>query len=107
MKTDPRVKSRTQKSADVAISQMLQYNRGLKPKWTPKPETVIQRKTTTKKKKYKKVRKTKPSVSVDTEVLKVLGLSFMCFCAVSIAFYSMYENFVRTPVVRVMPELDK
>jgi len=106
MKTDPRVKSRTQKSADVAISQMLQYNRGLKPKWTPKPETVIQRKTTTKKKKYKKVRKTKPSVSVDTEIIKVLGLSFMCFCAVSVAFYSMYANFVETPVVRVMPELD-
>ena len=106
MKTDPRVKSRTQKSADVAISQMLQYNRGVKPKWTPKPETVIQRKTTTKKKKYKKVRKTKPSVSVDTEIVKVLGLSFMCFCAVSIAFYSMYANFIATPVVRVMPEVD-
>ena len=93
MKTDPRVKTRTQKSADVAISEMLRYNRGLKPKWVPKPETVIERKT-------------KPSVSVDTEIVKVLGLSFMCFCAVSIAFYSMYANFVETPVVRVMPELD-
>ena len=106
MKTDPRVKTRTQKSADVAISEMLRYNRGLKPKWVPKPETVIERKTTTKKKKYKKVRKNKPSVSVDTEIVKVLGLSFVCFCAVSIAFYSMYANFVETPVVRVMPELN-
>lgn len=106
MKTDPRIKTRTQKSADVAISEMLRYNRGLKPKWTPKPESVIQRKTTTKNKKYKKVRKTKPSISVDTELVKVLGLSFMCFCAVSIAFYSMYTNFAQAPVVRVMPELE-
>ena len=69
-------------------------------------ETVIERKTTAKKKNTKKVRKTKPSVSVDTEIVKVLALSFMCFCAVSIAFYSMYANFVETSVVRVMPELD-
>ena len=107
MKTiDPRVRSRTQKSADVAISEMLRYNRGLKPKWTPKPETVIERKITTKKKKYKKARKSRSSVSVDTEIIKVLSLSFICFCAVGIAFYSIYANFAQAPLVRVMPELE-
>lgn len=94
MKTDPRVKSRTQREADKALSEMLQNNRGLKPKWTP-PKAKI---------KVKK-NKVKIKASIDIEILKLVGIVILCLSTVSGAYYSLHVNFIAEPEVRVMPEL--
>ncbi len=95
MKTDPRVRSQTQKSADKAISEMLQHNRGIKPKWTP-PKTKI---------KVKK-NKVKIKASIDIDMLKFLGVIVLCLSAVGLAYYSLHVNFIAEPKVRLLPELE-
>lgn len=96
MKTDPRVKTRTQREADKALSDMFQANRGLKPKWVPKPASV---------KIKKKKRKVKVKVSVDIETAKFFGMILLSLCSIGLMFYSYHANFVAKPEVRVMPEL--
>lgn len=95
MKTDPRVKSKTQKSADKAISEMLQHNRGLKPKWTP-PKAKI---------KVKK-NKVKIKASIDIDLLKLFGIIVLCLGSIGLAYYSLHVNFIVEPEVRVSPELE-
>ena len=98
MKTDPRVKSRTQREADKALSEMFQNNRGLKPKWTPKAPHV---------KVKKKKRKLKIKASFDIETLQFFGsifLTIVMIIALSLSYsYSFGE--ISEPKVRVMPEL--
>lgn len=94
MKTDPRVKSRTQREADKALSEMFQANRGLKPKWTP-PKAKI---------KVKK-NKLKIKASVDIDILKLFGIMLLCLSAIGGAYYSLHVNFIAEPEVRVLPEL--
>ena len=95
MKTDPRVRSQTQKSADKAISEMLQHNRGLKPKWNP-PKTKI---------KVKK-NKIKIKASIDIDILKIFGIMVLCFASIGLAYYSLHANFIAQPKVRLLPELE-
>jgi hypothetical protein len=95
LKTDPRVRSQTQKSADKAISEMLQHNRGLKPKWTP-PKTKI---------KVKK-NKLKIKASVDIDMLKFFGIIILCVSAVSLAYYSLHVNFIEPPQQRIIEGID-
>ena len=95
MKTDPRVRSQTQKSADKAISEMLQHNRGLKPKWSP-PKAKI---------KVKK-NKVKIKASVDIDILKFIGIIVLCLSSVGLAYYSLHANFIAEPKVRLLPELE-
>jgi len=95
LKTDPRVRSQTQKSADKAISEMLQHNRGIKPKWTP-PKTKI---------KVKK-NKVKIKASIDIDMLKFFGIIILCFSAICLAYYSLHTNFIAEPKVRLLPELE-
>ncbi len=95
LKTDPKVRSQTQKSADKAISDMLLHNRGLKPKWTP-PKAKI---------KVKK-NKVKIKASVDLDTLKFFGIIALCLSAVGFAYYSFHVNFIAEPKVRLLPELD-
>ena len=95
MKTDPRVKTRTQREADKALSEMFQNNRGLKPKWTP-PKAKI---------KVKK-NKVKIKASVDIDILKLFGTMVLCLSAISLAYYSLHVNFIAEPKVRLLPELE-
>lgn len=95
MKTDPRVRSQTQKSAEKAISEMLQHNRGVKPKWTP-PKTKI---------KIKK-NKVKIKASIDIDMLKFFGILALCLSTIGFAYYSLHVNFIAGSKVRLLPELD-
>ena len=99
MKTDPRVKSQTQRSADEAISEMLRHNRGLKPKWTPKaPHVKIKKKKT----------KLKIKASFDIETLQFFGSIFLFVVVIFVLFLSYGYSFgtMGKPKVRIMPELD-
>ena len=95
LKTDPRVRSQTQKSADKAISEMLQHNRGIKPKWNP-PKTKI---------KVKK-NKVKIKASIDIDMLKFFGIIALCLSAVCLAYYSLHVNFIATPQQRIIEGID-
>jgi|TARA_E500000305_G_C3942442_1_gene198140 hypothetical protein len=99
MKTDPRVKSQTQRSADEAISEMLRHNRGLKPKWTPKaPHVKIKKKKT----------KLKIKASFDIETLQFFGSIFLFVVVIFVLFLSYSYSFgtMGKPKVRIMPELN-
>jgi hypothetical protein len=98
MKTDPRVKSQTQRDADKALKDMFQANRGLKPKWTPKPPHV---------KVKRKKKKVKVRVSMDIETLQFLGAILICVCMFGLLFLSYSYSFgeMSKPEIRVMPEL--
>ena len=95
MKTDPRVKTRTQREADKALSEMFQSNRGLKPKWTP-PKAKIR----------VKKNKVKIKASVDIDILKFIGIIVLCLSSVGLAYYSLHANFIAEPKVRLLPELE-
>ena len=95
MKTDPRVKTKTQREADKALSEMFQANRGLKLKWVP-PKAKI---------KVKK-NKLKIKASVDIDILKLFGIIVLCLAAISLAYYSLHVNFISEPEVRLLPELE-
>ena len=99
MKTDPRVKSQTQRDADKALKDMFQANRGLKPKWTPKPPRVKV------KRKNKKVK-----VSMDMETLKFFGVILIFICMLGLLFLSYSYSFGEMskpydPRIRFIPEL--
>jgi len=98
MKTDPRVKSQTQRDADKALKDMFQANRGLKPKWTPKPPHV---------KVKRKKKKVKVRVSMDIETLQFLGAILICISMFGLLFLSYSYSFgeMSKPEIRVMPEL--
>jgi hypothetical protein len=89
------VKSKTQREANAALSQMMKHNRGLKPKWTP-PKTKI---------KVKK-NKLKIKASVDIDMLKFFGIIVLCLSAVSLAYYSLHVNFIATPQQRIIEGID-
>ena len=81
MKTDPRVKSQTQRSADEAISEMLRHNRGLKPKWTPKaPHVKIKKKKT----------KLKIKASFDIETLQFFGSIFLFVVVIFVVLFATF-----------------
>lgn len=98
MKTDPRVKSQTQRDADKALKDMFQANRGLKPKWTPKPPHV---------KVKRKKKKVKVRMSMDIETLQFLGAILICISMFGLLFLSYSYSFgeMSKPEIRVMPEL--
>ena len=98
MKTDPRVKSQTQRDADKALKDMFQANRGLKPKWTPKPPHV---------KVKRKKKKVKVRVSMDIETLQFFGAILIFICTIGLLFLSYSYSFgeMSKPEIRVMPEL--
>ena len=97
IKTDPRVKSKTQREADIALSEMMMHNRGLKSKWTPKAPNI----------KVKKGRKkVKVKISLDIETLKVASVILMTFLTLVFVCYSFYYSFIVEHEVRLLPELD-
>lgn len=91
MKTDPRVKSQTQRAAYKALEDMFRRN-----KHPPKKLPA--------KFKYKKTSK-KLKLSLDIESMKMIGVSLLAITALCLLVYSSY-SFVSTPKIRVMPEID-
>lgn len=94
MKTDPRVKSQTQRAAADAISEMVKANRVKKATWKPPKATY----------KVTKKKRLKVKASVDLETLKLIGLILLSIFAISIASYSFYSNFIYKPEVRIITE---
>jgi hypothetical protein len=94
MKTDPRVKSQTQRAADDAINEMMKANRVKKATWKPPKASY----------KVTRKKKLKIKVSIDLETLKLIGLILLSIFAISIASYSFYSNFIYEPEIRVIPE---
>lgn len=93
MKTDPRVKSQTQRAADKALEDMFRRN-----KHPPKKLPA--------KFKYKKTsKKLKLKLSLDIESMKMIGVSLLAITALCLLVYSSY-SFMSTPNIRVMPEID-
>ena len=88
MKTDPRVKSQTQRAAEKALQEMFQRN---------KPPAKFKYKRTTNKVKLK--------LSLDIEGMKMIGASLLATIAFCILVYSFY-SFMATPSARIMPKLD-
>jgi len=102
MKTDPRVKSQTQRDADKALKDMFQTNRGLKPKWTPKaPHVKVKRKK----------KKVKVKVSMDVQTLKFFGVILIFICMLGLLFLSYSYSFGEMskpydPRIKFIPELN-
>lgn len=93
MKTDPRVKSQTQRAAEKGLEDMFRRSKPL-PKKLPA------------KFKYKKTtKKIKLKLSLDIESMKMIGASLLATIAFCMLVYSFY-SFMATPNVRIMPELD-
>ena len=94
MKTDPRVKSQTQRAADDAISEMMKANRVKKATWKPPKASY----------KVTKNRRLKVKASVDVETLKLAGLVIFAIFMTCLASYSFYSNFIYKPEVKILKD---
>ena len=93
MKTDPRVKSQTQRAAEKGLEDMFRRNK-------PPPKKLPA------KFKYKRTaKKVKLKLSLDVEGMKMIGASLLATIAFCVLIYSFY-SFMAMPNVRIMPELD-
>jgi hypothetical protein len=94
LKTDPRVKSQTQRAADDAISEMMKANRVKKATWKPPKASY----------KVTKKRRLKVKVSVDVETLKLAGLVIFVVFITCLVGYSFYSNFIYEPKIIIIPD---
>ena len=94
MKTDPRVKSQTQRAADDAISEMMKANRVKKATWKPPKASY----------KVTKKQRLKVKASVDVETLKLAGLVIFAIFMTCLASYSFYSNFIYKPEVKILKD---
>ena len=93
MKTDPRVKSQTQRAAEKGLEDMFRRSK-------PRPKKLPA------KFKYKRTaKKVKLKLSLDVESMKMIGASLIATIAFCVLIYSFY-SFMAMPNVRIMPELD-
>lgn len=94
MKTDPRIKSQTQRAADDAISEMMKANRVKKATWKPPKASY----------KVTKKKRLKVKASVDLEALKLIGLVIFAAFMTCLASYSFYSNFIYKPELRIITD---
>ena len=93
LKTDPRVKSQTQRAAEKGLQDMFQRDK-------PPPKKLPA------KFKYKRTaKKVKLKLTLDVESMKIIGASLLATIAFCLMIYS-FCSFMATPNVRIMPELD-
>ena len=92
MKTDPRVKSQTQRAADDAIIEMMRANRVKKATWKPPKASY----------KVTKKKRIKVKASIDVETLKLAGLVTLAISMICVASYSFYSNFIYKPEIRIL-----
>lgn len=94
MKTDPRVKSQTQRAADDAIVEMMKANRKPKPVWKPPKASY----------KVTKKKRLKVKVSVDLETLKIVGSIILATLMIGLLSYSIYSNFIYKPDIKILDD---
>lgn len=94
MKTDPRVKSKTQRAASDAIHEMMKSERHAKPVWNPS------------KVKYKVSKKNnlKIKISVDVERLQFFALILFLVLLLFGISYFCYVSFIYEPKIIIIPD---